>query len=174
MKKITTKQIALISVLAAIYVVLSLISVGTNDFKVSVESFAVITGSVTIGPLGGFFIGLVGEFIHQITGPYGVDATTILWLLPYAIEGLLVGFIVKKEQGNISNKRLITAIILGEISLTIMVTVVNGLSAIIQGWGNWLTISAAIPLRLGIMAVRIVLYCIVLPLLYGRLKKVIK
>ena len=173
MKKITTKQLVFISVLAAIYVVLSIISFGTNDFKVSIESLAVITGSTVLGPVGGFFVGLVGELIHQLIGPYGVDITLPLWLLPYALEGLMFGLLVKKEHGNISKKRLILTIIPCEICLTVMVTLVNWASAVIQGWGAWQVIAAAIPLRLGIMAVRIVVYIIVLPLLYSRIKKVI-
>lgn len=171
--KITTKQLVLTSVLAAIYVVLSLVSVGTNDFKVSVESLAVLTGGITVGPLGGFFVGFVGELIHQITGPYGVDITTPLWVLPYAIEGLLAGLLVKKEMGNISRKKLIYTIVPCEILLTVLVTLVNWVSAIVQGWGTWQVILAAVPLRLVIMLVRIVVYIFVLPLLYSRLKKVI-
>jgi len=170
---ITTKQLVLTSVLAAIYVVLSILSVGTNDFKVSIESLAVLTGGITVGPLGGFFVGLVGEFIHQITGPYGVDITTPLWVLPYAIEGLLAGLLVKKEFGNISRKKIIFTILPCEIILTILVTLVNWVSAIVQGWGSWQVIAAMIPLRLTIMLVRIVVYIFVLPLLYSRIKKAI-
>lgn len=173
MKKITTKQLVFISVLAAIYVVLSLVSVGTNDFKVSIESMAVLTGAITIGPIGGFFVGLVGELIHQFIGPYGVDITLILWVLPYSLEGLLAGLIAKKEFGNIPKRRLIHIIIPCEVSLTIMVTLVNWASAIIQGWGAWPIIAAAIPLRLAIMVIRIIVYIIILPLLYNKLKKVI-
>jgi len=171
--KITTKQLVFTSVLAAIYVVLSILSFGTNNFKVSIESLAVLTGGITIGPLGGFFVGLVGEFIHQITGPYGVDITTPLWVLPYAIEGLLAGLIVRKEHGNISKKKIITATVICEIVLTILVTLVNWVSAIVQGWGTWQVIAAAVPLRLTIMLVRIVIYIFVLPLLYSRLNKAI-
>ncbi len=173
MKKFTTKQLVLCAVLAAIYVILSYISVGTNNFKVSVESLAILTTAVTMGPIPAFFVGLVGEFIHQLL-MYGIDVTTPLWLLPYALEGLLAGFIVKKNLGNLTNKQIIPAIICGEILLTSLVTVVNGISAIVQGWGNWPMIIAGIPLRLGIMAARIVVYILVLPLLYKSLKKVVK
>ena len=172
MKKFTTKQLVLISVLAAIFVVLAYVSVGTNDFKVSIESLAVVIGSVILGPVGGFFVGLVGEFIYQLTY-YGLDITTPLWLLPYALEGLFIGLMVKKEFENISKKRLIIVVVINEVLLTAMVTVVNGVSAVIQGWGSWPTIIAGIPLRLAIMVVRIIIYIIVLPLLYKSLKKAI-
>lgn len=171
--KITTKNITFISVLSAIYVVLALLSIGTNDFKVSIETLAVVTGSITIGPVGGFFVGIVGEFIHQLLSPYGIDPTTILWLLPYAFEGLIVGLIVKKDFGNIPDNKLRLSVIVGEVFLTIAVTLVNWVSAIVQGWGTWELIAAAIPLRVAIMAVRVVLYILILPFLYKNVKKVI-
>ncbi len=172
-KNTSTKMIAFVGALGAIYFVLSLLSVGSNDFKASFESLAVLVGALTLGPIPGMLVGLVGEFVHQLVA-YGLDPTTPLWLIPYMAEGLFVGLLVKKNLGNIPKKQLITAIIAGEILLTCVVTPVNWAAAVIQGWGNWAMILAALPLRLGIMAVRIVLYCLVLPILYPRLRKVVK
>jgi ECF transporter S component (folate family) len=172
-KGISVRLIALVGVLAAIYFVLSLLSVGTNNFKASFESLAVLVGALTLGPIPGMLVGLVGEFVHQLVA-YGLDPTTPLWLLPYMLEGLFVGLLVRKDLGNIPKTKLITAIIAGEIFLTAVVTPVNWAAAVIQGWGNWAVIAAGIPLRLGIMAVRIAVYVLVLPILYPRLRKVVK
>ena len=162
-------------VLAALYIVLSLISVGANDFKASFESFAVLIAGTLFGPLEGFFVGLVGEFVHQIL-LYGVDPTTPLWLIPYAMEGLLAGLLARKVlwPHKAEFKRYLAVVIPCEFLLSLLVTPVNAISAIIQGWGNWLTISAGIPLRLVIMVIRMIVYCAILPLLYPRLKKVLE
>jgi len=164
---------AMVGALAAIYVVLSILSVGSNNFKASFESLAVLVGAVLLGPIPGMLVALIGEFLHQLL-MYGLDPTTPLWLLPYIVEGLVAGWIVASELGDVSKKRLTLAAIVGEIVLTTVVTPVNYASAVIQGWGNWPMIAAGIPLRLAIMAVRIVLYVLVLPLLYQQLKKVVK
>ena len=42
------------------------------------------------GPVGGLLVGLLGAFMGQLL-TYGVTATTILWILPQAARGLLVG-----------------------------------------------------------------------------------
>ena len=175
MKKITTKKIASVGVLAAVYIVLSLLSVGTNNFKASFESFAVLIAGVLLGPAEGFLVGVVGEFVHQII-LYGIDPTTPLWLIPYSMEGLLAGLLAKKLLWPREPKlgHYAAVIIPCEFLLTLLVTPVNALAAVIQGWGNWVTIAAGIPLRFAVMAVRMVIYCIVLPLVYPRLKKVLK
>ncbi len=172
--KITTKSIAFIAVLAAIYFVLgTYLHVESNNFNASIQTLPVLIGAFTLGPVPALLIGAIGEFLKQLI-MYGIDPTTPLWLLPYALEGLLAGLLVKKEFGNISNKKLITAIIISEVFLTAVITPVNTLAAVIQGWGTWATILAGLGMRLIIMAVKIVIYCLVIPPLYKSLKKVVK
>ena len=170
--KLTTKQLVLNAVFAALFVILAFISVGTNDFKASFESLATLMAGITLGPLAGFLVGLVGEFIYQII-QYGVDPTTVLWLIPYAVSGLAAGLIAKKKP-DLDRKTIIIAVVVSELVLTILNTPVNAISAIIQGWGNWATIAAGIPLRLAITAVRIVVYIIIVPVIYKSVKKVAK
>jgi len=169
--KLSTKQLALNAVFAALFVILAFISVGTNDFKASFESLATLMAGITMGPLAGLLVGLIGEFIYQLI-QYGLDPTTVLWLIPYAVCGLVAGLIAKK--GELDNKKLIIIVVVCEILLTVLNTPVNAISAIIQGWGNWATIAAGIPLRLAITAVRIVVYIIIVPILYKAVKKVAK
>jgi len=172
-KKITTKRIAFVGVLSAVYVLLSLISVGTNDFKISIESMAVLVAALVFGPVDGALVGIVGELIHQML-MYGIDATTVLWIMPYAAEGLVAGMIAEKRTAPVSAKSLAPSIIVGEVVLLLVVTPVNAVSAIIQGWGNWVTILGSIPIRLIITVVRIVAYIFVLPLIVRPLSQKIK
>ena len=172
--KITTKTIAFVAVLAAIYFVLgTYLHVENNNFNASIQTLPVLIGAFTLGPVPAMFIGIIGEFLKQLI-MYGIDPTTPLWILPYALEGLLAGLLVKKEFGNISNKKLIIAIIISEVFLTLIITPVNTLAAVLQGWGTWTTILAGLGLRLVIMAIKIVIYCLVIPVLYKSLKKVVK
>lgn len=172
--KITTKQLVFIAVLSAIYVVLAtVLHIENNAVNISIQSLAVLIGAVTLGPVPAFFIGAVGEFLKQVL-VYGFDPTTFLWLLPYAVEGLVAGAICKPELGDVSKKKMTTAIIVGEVVLTTLITPVNAAAAVIQGWGSWALITAGIPLRLVIMVGRIIVYILVMPLLYGGVKKVVK
>lgn len=174
MKKITTKQIALVAVLAAIYFVLgTYLHIESNNFNASIQTLPVLIGAFTLGPVPALLIGAIGELLKQLI-MYGIDPTLPLWILPYALEGLLAGLLVKKEFGNISNKKLIIAIIISEVFLTAIITPVNTLAAVIQGWGAWATILAGLGLRLIIMAIKIVIYCLIIPPLYKSLKKVVK
>ena len=172
MKKLDTKQIVLYGVLAALFVILAFISVGTNDFKASFESLATLVAGITIGPVAGLLVGLVGEFVFQII-QYGIDATTVLWLIPYAVSGLVAGLIAKRFKFVLDVKKIALAVIWSELVLTVLNTPVNAIAAIIQGWGNWATILAVVPLRLAIMAVRMVVFIIIVPPLYKAVKKVI-
>lgn len=172
MKKITTKQLVTVAVLAAIYAVLSAVSFGTNNFHVSVQSLATLVGAALLGPIPGFLVGFIGEFIHQLIA-YGLDPTTILWTLPYALEGLLAGVLCSKA-GSLDLKKFVPIIIVSEIVLTVLITPVNAISALIQGWYYPGIILGGLGLRFAITAVRIVVYIIVLPILYNALKKAVK
>ena len=169
--KLTVKTVAYVGVLAAMYLILSYISVGTNDFKASSESFVVVIAGMLLGPATGFAVGAVGEFIHQIL-LYGLELITPLWMLPYALDGLVCGLIAGGRE-DASPKRIRLAIIAGELTLTIAVTLVNWATAVYQGWGNWVVIAAGIPLRLAITAVRIAIYCAITPELYKRMKRLV-
>ena len=93
--KISTKHLVLDAVLIALYVVLGFwkIPIG-NILRINMASFSVIIASVCFGPVHGLLVGFLGEFLSQILGPYGLTPTTLLWALPEAARGLLLGFAV--------------------------------------------------------------------------------
>lgn len=89
-----TKRLVLDAVMIALYVVLGFwkIPIG-NLFRISVASFAVILGALIFGPIDGLIIGFLGEFLSQITGPYGLTQTTLLWCLGEGARGLVLGLL---------------------------------------------------------------------------------
>lgn len=171
MRKSPVFKLVLCAALAAMYVVLAYFSVGTNDFKVAFGSIAILMAALLMGPTAGFAVGAMGEFINQLL-KYGIDPTTPMWLIPYACAGLVVGIIIHFCKYKPSNFVLFLSIALHEIIITALVTPVNYFAAVIQGWGNWPMIAAAIPLRVAIMGVRVLIYFIVVPVLYKAIKKV--
>lgn len=100
--RFSVKRLAMNAVLIAIYVVLGYMKIPIgNLFRVSLAPFAVIICAVSFSPVDGLIVGFLGEFLAQVLGPYGLTPTTLLWALPEAIRGLLLGLVmlifVKKQ-----------------------------------------------------------------------------
>ena len=91
----TTRRLVLDAVLIALYIVLAFfkIQIG-NILRFNMASFAVVMCAVAFGPVDGLIVGFMGEFLAQILGPYGLTPTTVLWALPEAIRGGLLGLAI--------------------------------------------------------------------------------
>lgn len=90
--KLTTKTLAFDALLVALYIVLGFIKIPIgNILRINPALFAVMIGALVFGPVNGLLVGFLGEFLSQILGPYGLTPTTLLWTLPEAMRGLLLG-----------------------------------------------------------------------------------
>lgn len=83
-------RICLIGMFSALYLALNLVGFRAWSFHVTFASLPVIVGSLLFGPIEGMLIALIGEFFNQVLS-YGFDVTTLLWLIPPAVRGLVVG-----------------------------------------------------------------------------------
>lgn len=90
MSKITPKRIAVDGLLAALFFVLTLFSVVIGGVKLTFHSLGVIIAAMAFGPVDAFLVGFIGGFLEQMLR-YGFTATTFLWILPLAIQGLVIG-----------------------------------------------------------------------------------
>jgi len=95
--KLSVRQLALDAMMAAMCAVLGYVAVDTGSVKVTFESFPVLLGALLFGPVDGLLIGVVGTGLYQLLR-YGVSVTTLLWMLPYALCGLLAGWNAKRKQ----------------------------------------------------------------------------
>lgn len=94
--------------LAAVFYVLTFLSIRIgNDFKLTFDSLAVVISGVFFGPVDGFAVGFIGAFLEQMTGPYGLTPTTILWVLAPALRGLVVGLGAKLFKEKMSVRHII-------------------------------------------------------------------
>lgn len=85
-------NICMIALLTAMMVLLKrTIAIETPYFKFSFASLPIVLAALLFGPIEGAVVGLLGEFIAQITGPYGLAPTTVLYVAPAAIRGVTVG-----------------------------------------------------------------------------------
>lgn len=95
-KQMKTKRCALMAVLIAVYVVLSmpLMVINIGGLKLTFEHFPVVLCAVLYGPVEAMLVGGIGELLNQIT-TFGITPTTVLWVLPIVVRGLLMGLIGK-------------------------------------------------------------------------------
>ena len=114
------KRMVTVAMLIAMYVVLSLFSINLGNMKITLDSLPIIVGAALLGPLDGFLIGFFGSFLNQLL-TFGLTPTTILWVIPAAVRGLLIGLYAKHCHFDMSflQIQLIT------ISTALIVTVLN-------------------------------------------------
>jgi len=91
-KRFNIYTICMIALLTAMMVLLKkTIAIETPYFKFSFASLPIVLAAMLFGPVEGAVVGLLGEFVSQVTGPYGLAPTTVIYVLPAAIRGIVVG-----------------------------------------------------------------------------------
>ena len=91
-RKMTTKRLAVNAVLIAIYVALRFFYIPFGDsFRFTLAPFPVILCALLFGPVDGLLVGLLGEFLSQVLGPYGLTPTTLLWCVGETVRGCTLG-----------------------------------------------------------------------------------
>lgn len=92
-KRFSIYTICMVALLTAMMVLLKrTIAIETPYFKFNFASLPIVLAAMLFGPMEGAVVGLLGEFVSQVTGPYGLAPTTVLYVAPAAIRGLVVGF----------------------------------------------------------------------------------
>lgn len=94
MSKMNTRALCRIAMLAALYVLLNnTIAIKAGNLRITFASLPVVLSALLFGPLESALTALVGEFINQLIGGYGITATTALWLIPPAVRGAVIGMV---------------------------------------------------------------------------------
>lgn len=96
-KKMTVLDICICAAMIAVHIVLDLflsIRIG-ETLKITFASLPFVICGMLCGPAEGFISGIVGSFLSQLLGPYGIMVTTFIWIIPGAMEGLAAGLIFK-------------------------------------------------------------------------------
>ena len=165
MRKFTTRQITLDAMLAAMCAVLGYISLDFISMKITFESVPILIGALLFGPLDGAAIGLIGTLIYQLLR-YGVSTTTLLWILPYVLCGLLVGWYASAHRFELTQKQMLFIVVVAELMVTLLNTGVIFVDSKIYGYYTPALITGSLALRLVICVGKAVAYAFaLLPLL---------
>ncbi len=169
MKLSKTKRLALDAMLAAMFVVLSLFSIRLPGMKITLDSLPVLVAAALLGPVDGLAVGLIGSFLNQMI-TYGFTATTLLWIIPAGLRGLLVGLYAKRHDFSMTLRQTVFI----TIATALMVTALNTLFMSVDSWVYSYSYAAALAtLALRILAgiVTAVLFSLLLPTILAALRR---
>ena len=162
MQKINIRQLALDAMLAAMVAVLGYVSLDFISVKITFESVPILIGALLFGPIDGAAVGLVGTLLYQLLR-YGVSATTLLWILPYVLCGLLVGSYAKARGFHPTQAQTIGIVVAAELMVTLLNTGVIYVDSKLYGYYTPTLITGMLALRLAICVVKALAYAFALP-----------
>ena len=170
---ISTYQLTIDAMLAAMVALLGYISIDATVFKVTFESLPIFIGAFLLGPIDGMLIGGIGTLIYQLL-KYGFAYTTVLWMIPYILAGLICGLIAKKSDFNLSKVKLIVVTLLTELLISVLNTGVIYLDSKINHYYYAGIILGSLALRFGIAVAKGLIFGAILPYLLTAINKVKK
>lgn len=95
MSKTKIKAICRVGIMAALYVLLTMLSIKAGNLHITFASLPVVVMALLYGPIEGAAVALIGEFLNQMLS-YGFTVTTGLWLIPPAVRGLIIGLVAMR------------------------------------------------------------------------------
>lgn len=170
-EKFTTKKLVMIAMLTAVYVILCL--VGTIRLwwmNISVATLPLIVAALLFGPTGGLLVGLLGSFLEQLLN-YGLMATTVLWLVPNTVRGLLLGVYFKKKNYHPSRAQLVGALVVAALIMTALNTLVMYLDSVVQGYYSYAYVFGGVVTRVIAGVITAVVMAFVAPPVVGLLER---
>lgn len=178
MKKFPVIRLAINAMLAAaVFLLGAFVSVDLGNFKFTFENLPILVAAVFFGPVDGMLVGFVGIFLAQFL-KYGLDLSTPLWILPYVLSGLFVGFICKRK----GFRPTFAAFLIVFIANGVLVTLVNTACLYVydiyylkaETHATMVDLIGLLPAKIGTNVVKSVLYAAIFIPLTAVLPKVIK
>lgn len=172
---LTVRMMAVDAVLVAMYVVLNSIAFRVANFKFTLDAFPIIVGAVMFGPLHGSLIGFLGSLIYQLFfSGYGITPTTILWMLPVIIRGLIVGFYSKHKKYEPAMAGLVVVTIIAGILTTALNTLALYVDSVIYHYYSYELVFGLLIPKFIISIILAVLFALITPHLVKKIRKNIK
>ena len=171
--KWSARRLAADAMFAAMVTVLGLVSISTGNLKITVEALPVFLGALLLGPVDGLAIGGVGMLLYQLLR-YGVSATTLLWMLPYGICGLLVGLYAARRKFDLTRGQLTGITVANELLITALNTGVICVDSIIYGYYSKAVVFGMLIPRIALSIGKGVVFAVVLPYLLKAARRALR
>ena len=163
-----TRQLSMNALLAAMCAVLGAVSLELGNFKISFESLPVMLAALLFGPWAGTLVGGVGTLIYQLLR-YGLSVTTLLWVAPYALCGLVMGLYARGRE--LSGRQTAFIVTMGCLLIFVLNTGVMYVDSIVYQYYSFVYIFGSLPLRVLICVVKAAAFSAVMPLLLKAARK---
>lgn len=157
MSKINAKRICRVALLAAMYYVLNLLEIRTPfNLHITLDALPVVVSALLFGPVDAGLVAFFGELLNQLLSPYGITATTLLWVVPPVLFGLIVGLTGRRMEER--PLRCYVVCIAAALVRTAANTLVIWLDSVIYGYYTFALVFGAALVRFatGILAVVLV------------------
>lgn len=166
------RNLSISSLFIALFVILSYFAINLTILKITLSGLPLILGSLLLGPYYGLLIGGVGAFLEQAIR-YGLGPTSILWIIPILIRGLVIGLYAKKKNYIYTTFEIALIMILSGILLTLLNTVSIYINNILLGNKKAIQtmLVMIVPRMLTTLSTNIV-YIPIVPFLLKRIKAV--
>lgn len=172
MKKYDNKKIIIITMFTALFIVLSIF--GTIDLygvKLTLQNLPLFIVAILYGPYAGAFCGFMGMFINQLI-TYGISITTIFWVIPHTLAGLITGFIFENKIVKMDrNFKFAVTIILMQFLITILNTVALFIDSKLFGYYSAVTVFGTFMIRIMTSFIISVIYSLIIPNIVFAIKK---
>jgi ECF transporter S component (folate family) len=152
------------AMLAAMCAVLGVLSLDLGNMSVTFEDLPVLLGAMLFGPADGAAIGFAGNFVYQMLR-YGFSATTLLWILPFAVCGALAGACAKKGGFALTAKQTMLTVLASELVITTLNTGVLYIDSKIYGYYSAVYIFGTLLPRYALCIAKAAAYSAVMPAL---------
>lgn len=158
--------------LIALNVVLSILTpFKLANFKFTFEAFPILVAGILLGPIDGLIVGGVGSLIYQLLfSGYGLMPTTILWIIPHAFSGFLVGLYSKKHNYELTKKQTIFIAIVSSLVVTTLNTVALYVDSKVYGYYSFAFVFGSIVFKVISGIVLAIIYSTIIPILIKYLK----
>jgi len=152
--------------------VLANLTLNTGSIKFTLEAFPILVASLLLGPVDGLIVGGVGSFIYQVLfSGYGITATTILWVIPHATSGLVVGLYAKAKNYRLDFKSISFISIVSALLVTTLNTLALYIDSKMYGYYSFALVFSSLFVKILCGIVLAIIYSSVLPKLISFLKK---
>lgn len=168
-----TKRLTTLAMLIAVYCVLSILApVRIVNFKFTFEAFPILVASLLLGPVDGLIVGGVGSFIYQLLfSGYGITATTVLWVIPHAMSGLIVGLYARSKNFSLSFKQTSFIAIISALIVTALNLVALYIDSKLYGYYSKTLVFGNLIIKIITGVTLAIIYSSILPKLIAFLKK---
>lgn len=166
-----TRQLTLDAMLCALCAVLGYVALDLGSVKLTFESLPILLGGLLFGPVDGMLIGGVGTLIYQLLR-YGISATTLLWIVPYVICGLIAGVWGRLNHFHPDRVQTVFLVIAAELAVTGLNTIPIYVDSKLYGYYYPGIVLGVLALRLAISVGKGVAFGLLLPELTGTIHRI--